>query len=147
MNGTTKKFICFIFSNDVEQAQYFIGEDIVDFSCKIVSVETEPYNLRQTLIDKHNVHFTRMEFLEKNKVFIMVDNYEEIPLLNVKNTDKEVDMLFKNQLMVFATSKLLSLNTELSKASTLSSKIRKKIKLRDRLQVVLNEFIYGKNKD
>ena len=144
MNGSMcKKFKCFIFSDDVEQSQYFLSNTNMKFFCKEISISIEPYNLRNELKENYNVHFTRMEFLDKNKVLIMADNFREITLPDIEVHDKEVSAVFKNQLLVLATSKVFSLNHEIGKASKLTSKVREKMRVRDRLQLIIEENLFN----
>lgn len=148
MNSHIKKFICFILPNDIEQAEYFLGKQNVKFSCKMVSIETEPYNLRKNLKNIYGIETSCLDILDKDKVFIMTPNYDKLKNIpNVEATDEEILEKFKNQLIVYATATLFNLNYELSRAKKITNNVSKKMKLRDRLKIVVEENVFNKNKD
>ena len=61
---------CFVFPNNVEQVEYFVGETEAKATCKKITIDTEAYNLRIKLKELYNIDTVSMQILDKNKIFV-----------------------------------------------------------------------------
>ncbi len=135
---------CFVFPNNVEQVECFVGETEAKATCKKITIDTEAYNLRIKLKELYNIDTVSMQILDKNKIFVATSNYKDIrDIPDMKTNNKEVINALKMYVFPLATSTMLNINAELShlahngKTHKESAKVRNKRKLSERLQEIL----------
>ena len=135
-------FNCFIFPDDVNMIQYFSDDNIFEIVCKKVSFSSEIYNVRRKLTNDYGINIIRsMEILDKNDIFIVTSDYDNISQPEINTDNKQVINAFKMYLYPLATSTLQYLNTELFEVKLHNqketSKIRQKRKLCDIIQSIV----------
>ncbi len=139
--GKVQESICYIFSDDVNQIDYFDNPSKNKLVCKIAKINTELRNIRQYLLSKYNVEVSRMDLLDHNKILILSQNFEKITIPTVELVeDVEVVENLKKDLLVIGMGVLANLSYEIPKIKEKGhAKFRKKTRQLDKLKNFLSK--------
>ena len=136
-----QEYLCYVFSDDVNQIDYFDDPVKNKLICKIIKVNSELRNIRDTLLKNYNVEISRIDFLNYNKFLILSSNFEKINAPSVELVeDVEVVENLKKDLMVIGIGMITSLSFEIPKIKEKGhAKFRKKTKQLDKLKNFLSK--------
>ncbi|MBP3615282.1 MAG: hypothetical protein IJ473_01510 [Alphaproteobacteria bacterium] len=138
-NLMIQRYKCFIFSDDVNQIENIFSNN-PQIKCKIIELDTEIRFARNVLITNYGVNISRIDMLDKNKIFILSRNFDKIKNAQSEEvcTDPVVMENLKNDMLVLAVSTVIKLSVELPNTQNkTNAKFRNKTKQLNMLKNVL----------
>ena len=138
------KYSCYIFPSNVEQIEYFIGENVMTFSCKKIELKSTLPELRFKLAEILSTDNFRLDLLDDNKIIVITEDYAKLSKFSDYNVkDKEIINEFKNRLLSITIPYILKLSQNLTHTNSTNIKKRKEdASLLEKLKYIMSQNGY-----